>query len=367
MRRAGLSLLLMTAPFALSCAQAVDPGATGGGGQPPSMPAPPADQPPGMPGPVAGQPPGAPPTVGVRPPGENPRDAGAGAGGNCDLVRAEAKRILQINCAICHQDPANQANFSFCLDVDKLATSVSSTGKKFVVPGAPEQSRLFERIASGEMPPAIVMQRPTASDVMMLRQWITSCVVLNAGGFGPLDAGVRPDVQPEPDPGPGTGKPGQRCSLANTCDSGGCCVLGFCRANGQACPGGRGGDFIPGTCTNGTCVTAGIPCGGVNQACCGVVRSCTAPQALCPEMAGNCKPCGTMGAACCKNGGLSSCLQGMQCVGNTMAEGTCALCGGMGQVCCGDGPVVRRTCTSPLVCQLTAGQVRCGPPPPTAP
>jgi mono/diheme cytochrome c family protein len=74
---------------------------------------------------------------------------------DCTGLRTQARRILEVNCAACHQDPANQANFSFCLDVDRLAMSVSSTGKRFLVPGSPEQSRLFERVANGEMPPAV--------------------------------------------------------------------------------------------------------------------------------------------------------------------------------------------------------------------
>src|SRR4029453_5525544 len=102
------------------------------------------------------------------------------------MLRAQARQVLERNCAPCHQAPANQANFSFCLDVDMLAATTSSTGKKNLVPGAPEQSALFERVANGEMPPAIVKQRPTEADVAVLRQWIAGCVVLGAGDFGNL-------------------------------------------------------------------------------------------------------------------------------------------------------------------------------------
>jgi hypothetical protein len=288
----------------------------------------------------------------VPPPEMLPQPAGA----DCDSLRTQARRILETNCASCHQDPANQANFSFCMDVDRLAMSVSSTGKRFLVPGSPEQSRLFERVANGEMPPAIVTQRPTSADVMTLRQWIAGCVMLGSGGFGTLDAGARPDSLPEPDPGPGCGKPGQTCCVANSCDSGGCCVLGSCRGNGQTCPGGPGGDSLPGICASGSCATAGIPCGSLKQACCGVVRSCTAPGAVCPMGGMTCQACGDKGGPCCKNGGLSTCREGLNCVNNAFPNpGMCAPCGERDQACCGDGPAARRHCASGLACQFKGG------------
>jgi hypothetical protein len=274
----------------------------------------------------------------------------------CAELRAGARRVLEVNCAPCHQAPANQANFSFCLDVDRLASAVSSTGKKFLVPGAPEQSRLFERMANGEMPPAVVTQRPTPAEVAILRDWIAGCVMLGSGGFGSLDAGAAPDADPGPDPGPGCGKPRQPCCPANSCEAGGCCVLGYCRGNGQSCPGGPGGDALPGTCTNGSCVTAGIGCGGVDQACCGVVRSCTASAAVCPPGMSTCKPCGEAGGLCCRNGGLSTCREGFNCINNTYPNpGMCAPCGARGQTCCGDGPAARRHCNAGLTCRFEGG------------
>jgi hypothetical protein len=287
-------------------------------------------------------------------------DPGAPAADGCTMVRSAALRILKTNCAPCHQEPANQANFSFCLDVDRLASATSSTGKKFLVPGSPEMSRLFERVANNEMPPAAITQRPTKDDVTSLRQWIASCAQPGIGGFGKLDGGAPPDVAAEPDPGPGCGKSRQPCCEANTCENGGCCVLGFCRSNGQVCIGGPGGNDIPGTCMNGSCINQGAACGSLNQACCGVVKSCTAAQAVCGTGTPVCQPCGKAGGACCKNGGRASCLDGFTCVGQTLVrDGTCEACGGEGQACCGTGSIASRTCNAKLTCVFNNGVATC--------
>jgi hypothetical protein len=345
MRRSVLTLVLF-APLAGACFQ---PRASSSGitsVAPPSTPI----------GPVGG---GSPAKMdAAAPPGPGPAAADP-----CTMVRTDALRILKTNCAPCHQDPANQANFSFCLDVDKLAMATSSTGKKFLVPGSPEMSRVFERVANNEMPPAAITQRPSKDDVNLLRQWITSCAQVGAGGFGKLDAGMAPDVAPEPDPGPGCGKSRQPCCEANTCEAGGCCVFGFCRGNGQSCTGGPGGNDIPGMCMNGSCLNMGATCGSVHQACCGVIRSCTAAQAVCGADAPVCEACGKAGGACCKNGGRASCLDGLTCVGQSLTrDGSCQPCGGMAQACCGVGQIASRTCNAGLSCGLLDGVPTCQAP-----
>jgi hypothetical protein len=246
------------------------------------------------------------------------------------------------------------ANFSFVLDVDILATAVSSTGKRFIVPGYPQQSRLYERVANGEMPPAVITTRPNGSDLQALAQWISSCINLGTGGFGKLDAGA-PDVVGEP--------PASPCTPANACPNGGCCVSGYCRLNGQTCTAPSGGDNIPGTCTNGSCAVPGMPpCGNLNQACCGAIKICTAPGAVCPAGGATCQPCGKAGGVCCRVGGLSSCDPGLDCVNNMIGNpGTCKPCGGPGQDCCGEGLAARRTCNPGLTCQFLGGtQFICG-------
>jgi hypothetical protein len=268
--------------------------------------------------------------------------------GTCDAVNASAFKVLKMHCSGCHQHPFNQANFSFVLDVDKLVMSTSSTGKKFMVPGRPDDSRIYERVKNNEMPPAVVTVRPTRDDLGSLWQWITSCAQMQVGhgGFGSLDAGA-PDVMMEPPP--------EVCSSNNTCANGGCCVSGYCRLNGQSCTAASGGDNIPGTCTNGSCVVAGMPpCGNVNQACCGVIKICTAPSAVCPIGSATCQPCGKLGGRCCEVGGQANCDTGLGCVVmGTGDPGTCKPCGGLGQDCCGLG--FRRSCNNNLTCQGQGG------------
>jgi hypothetical protein len=217
-----------------------------------------------------------------------PTDAGAPptsdppAADGCDPVRAQARTIREANCAPCHQAPAKEGNFYFVLDDDVLVKAVSATGQRFIVPGAPEDSRLFRRVAAGEMPPKARMQRPTPDDVALLRRWITRCLTPGGGGAPDAAAPAAPDTGTAPDPADGCGKAGQVCCGANACEGGGCCVLGQCRASGQACGGEDTGgidDGLPGTCMDGTCRKGAESCGGVGQPCCGESGSCTASHA----------------------------------------------------------------------------------------
>ena len=69
-----------------------------------------------------------------------------------------------------------------------------------------------------------------------------------------------------------------------------------------------------------------------------------------------CQPCGDEGGPCCRNGGLSTCREGLDCVNNAYPNpGTCAPCGAMGQACCGDGPAARRRCSAGLTCHFGGG------------
>src|SRR6266849_4607458 len=100
--------------------------------------------------------------------GSNP-GAGGGAGigfdastpDQCDMTRSEARDILEADCAGCHETPGKEANFDFILELDKLKTGVASTGERFVVPGDPGHSRIYQRVSAGEMPPTGKMPRPS--------------------------------------------------------------------------------------------------------------------------------------------------------------------------------------------------------------
>lgn len=101
---------------------------------------------------------------------------------NCDMIKAESRAILQNNCAGCHEAPNKQGTLDFILEVDKLKSS------GLLVPGSPETSRIYSRIAAGEMPPQGQTQRPSNGDQTTLYQWIKVCTlaspapVADAGG-----------------------------------------------------------------------------------------------------------------------------------------------------------------------------------------
>ena len=304
--------------------------------------------------------PGPPPDARV----EQPADAAAVVSAECLDTTMRARAILQMNCAFCHQAPGREGNFDFILDFRTLMTAIGTTGKRFAVPGNPDDSRVYQRAAAGEMPPAGRMPRPSPDDLTVLRSWIQDCL-----GMTPLDspdAGARPDGPAgggsEGGPPPGCGGSGQDCCLANTCNGGGCCVLGQCRASGQACGDGVGQFGLPGTCNNGSCQNAGnVACGQPGQPCCGDTPTCTAPRATCATNQA-CQACGGDRQVCCSSGGASSCLVGFGCLdGGFGRVASCQLCGAMGQRCCGNGPIPQRVCNGRLVCQAAGAVDVCAP------
>jgi hypothetical protein len=103
---------------------------------------------------------------------------------NCTTIKAQAQTVLQTNCAGCHEAPNKSGNFDYILDTDKLKSS------GLLVPGNPEGSRIYARIAAGEMPPAGQSQRPTNSDVTVIYQWIKVCATSDPPPDP--DAGVDP-------------------------------------------------------------------------------------------------------------------------------------------------------------------------------
>jgi len=107
----------------------------------------------------------------------------------CVQTTAQARAILTENCSGCHAPPASMGSFQSILDFPRLVTLVSNTvidpetgdPMRLVVPGDPDRSRVYRRVAGGEMPPrrdASLPQlpRPTLSDVSVLRTWIQSCL-----------------------------------------------------------------------------------------------------------------------------------------------------------------------------------------------
>jgi len=225
-----------------------------------------------------------------------------------------------------------------------------------VVPGDPDGSRLYQRVAAREMPPPERSQRPTTDDISRLRSWIAGCVV---GSRRPADAATpdagipdAPTVDADP-PAEGCGLPGQECCDANLCEEGGCCVIGRCHASGQSCGDGLSG--FAGTCRAGSCVNAeGAACGATTQPCCGGT-SCTATRAYCGSSA-SCEICGGMNQPCCGTGGGGTCSEGLDCQGNVFPRpGSCLPCGALGQPCCGNGVAALQRCEAGLTCRFTPG------------
>ena len=91
------------------------------------------------------------------------------------------REILQRNCYECHgQDPKKIAKNLDILNHDQLVDS----RRRIVVPGAPEDSLLMQRIADGSMPPEkeeTRLPRVTEKELQILKDWIL-------GGAPPLPA-----------------------------------------------------------------------------------------------------------------------------------------------------------------------------------
>lgn len=113
----------------------------------------------------------------------------------CVANQRAALAALQTYCADCHGGGSpgarrGQPPFDFVLDVGRLMTARSesvpdphdpSMGMRFLVPGDPPSSRVYQRIAADEMPPTLPvgldpLPRPTISDVSVLYTWIASCI-----------------------------------------------------------------------------------------------------------------------------------------------------------------------------------------------
>ncbi len=92
--------------------------------------------------------------------------SGSLQGADPDLA-VKATAVLSTNCRRCHgQDGTAEGGMNFILDPAKLIA------RKKIVPGQPDQSPLFKRLATGKMPPAGEQPRPTAVDVAVVKQWI---------------------------------------------------------------------------------------------------------------------------------------------------------------------------------------------------
>lgn len=125
----------------------------------------------------------------------------------CVATTRQATAILQQHCAGCHAPPAGMGGFRSILDFPTLVTLVSNTQRdpatnepvRLVIPGDPDSSRVYRRVAGGEMPPARdaslpQLPSPTTSEVSILREWIASCLPAT-------EASAEPSRPPSADAG----------------------------------------------------------------------------------------------------------------------------------------------------------------------
>jgi WD40 repeat protein len=78
----------------------------------------------------------------------------------------KAQAVLAAHCASCHAGGKARGGFGYALDRERLV----ARGK--VVPGKPGDSELYERVRTGEMPPAWAKGRVGEADLVALKQWI---------------------------------------------------------------------------------------------------------------------------------------------------------------------------------------------------
>jgi len=92
------------------------------------------------------------------------------------VTEAEVRAILQVRCVVCH----GKSHQGGGLDLRTLAGRLKG-GKSgpALVPGKPEESLLYKRMANGEMPPAklsfeVAVQIATPGEIEMVKAWIAN-------------------------------------------------------------------------------------------------------------------------------------------------------------------------------------------------
>lgn len=117
----------------------------------------------------------------------------------CVVTSQQARAVLERHCAGCHAPPAGMGGFRSILDFPTLVTLTSNTQRdpvtnepvRLVIPGDPDNSRVYRRVAGGEMPPARdaslpQLPPPTTSEISILREWIESCLPAAPPSASPL-------------------------------------------------------------------------------------------------------------------------------------------------------------------------------------
>ncbi|HIN95755.1 MAG TPA: DUF1549 domain-containing protein, partial [Planctomycetes bacterium] len=103
------------------------------------------------------------------------------------VFETDIRPILKANCFHCHGE-GEKLQSGLDLRLRRLMVKGGETGPA-IVPGKPEESLLLTYLREGEMPPAEIEKRLTASEIAMIERWISSGA--NTAGAEPeqLDAG----------------------------------------------------------------------------------------------------------------------------------------------------------------------------------
>ena len=89
------------------------------------------------------------------------------ASGQEAQLAEKARAVLKTHCVRCHgRDGAVEGGLNYVADLGKLVS------RKKVVPGSPDESRLFKRMADGTMPPPDEQPRPSDAELAAVRAWI---------------------------------------------------------------------------------------------------------------------------------------------------------------------------------------------------
>jgi hypothetical protein len=149
-------------------------------------------------------------------------DDGATTSVACDQITQLSHDIRVTYCSGCHAPPAGMGGFNYVLDDNQLITAHSATYtddagayRRMIIPGDPEDSWVYHRVAIGAMPPTQnpplpPIPHPTISDISILHEWIENCLgassgAADAGDAAPSDAQAGDDGPAEAEGGPDAG------------------------------------------------------------------------------------------------------------------------------------------------------------------
>jgi hypothetical protein len=107
----------------------------------------------------------------------------------CDKTQLDAHKVLETNCAVCHNIGAASSGvprFDFVMDDEQLKAKtwdrIGQMPLRFLIPGDPDNSVIYERaVVKRDMPPPQVdpqqpfYPRVNYRDASVLREWIQNC------------------------------------------------------------------------------------------------------------------------------------------------------------------------------------------------